>query len=461
MKTNKILKLMGIILLIILIVIVSFVGIYVKEKNKMVNLVKDYSLGMDFEGSRLIILSPDTTKETKYYDEEGQEVDTSGLSEEELEKYTKQEIAVNPTEVLNDDNYEKAKNIIEKRLTKVGVDEYTISKDSETGNILLQILEKERIDDVLQDLFMVGKFEIKDKDTNEVLMNNSDIDSVNVAYYPTETGTTVYLTIQFNKDGTKKFADITTTYVESTNDEGDRTTKNILLSLDGEDIIDTYFTEEITTGELQLSIGQETTDMDLLQDYILSASTMSVVLENGKLPITYGITTNKTISSTITEESRVVASIALLIIATTMIAYIIAEYKERGIIAGVSFVGFIALLLLVARYTDIVLTLEGVIAIILISIFYYIFLITVLNKMKTYKSEGLTPKYIMERAIYKYMLIALPVFIISIVCCFTSYLRVSSFGIVMFWGILAFTVYTFLITKTMMLDYEYLYEEEE
>lgn len=461
MKTNKILKLMGIILLIILIVIVSFMGIYVKDKNRMVNLVKDFSLGMDFEGGRLVILSPDTTTETKYYDEEGNEVDTTGLSEEEIEKYKKEEIAVNPTEVLNDNNYENAKKIIEDRLTRVGVDEYTISKDSETGNIVLQVLQKDGIDDVLQNLFVVGKLEIKDKDTGEVLMDNAYIDDINVAYYPTETGTTVYLTIQFDKAGTEKFAEITRTYVETTDEEGTRTTKNILLTLDGEDVIDTYFTEEITTGELQLSIGQETTDINLLQSYILSATTTSVILENGPLPITYGITTNKTLSSTITDEARVIASIALLIIATTMIAYIIAEYKERGIIAGVSFVGFIALLLLVSRYTDIVITIEGVIGIILISIFYYIFLITVLNKMKTYKKEGLTPKYVMERAIYKYMLIAIPVFIISIVCCFTNYLRVSSFGVVMFWGILTFTVYTFLITKTMMLDYEYLFDEEE
>ena len=54
MKLDKGLKIALIILLIILISIISFVGIYVQEKKSMVNVLKDYQLGMDLKGSRIV-----------------------------------------------------------------------------------------------------------------------------------------------------------------------------------------------------------------------------------------------------------------------------------------------------------------------------------------------------------------------------------------------------------------------
>ena len=64
MKKNK-LKVITITFFIILVTMVAFVGVYVQEKNIMENKVKDYSLAMDLNGTRNIVLkvSEETTEE--------------------------------------------------------------------------------------------------------------------------------------------------------------------------------------------------------------------------------------------------------------------------------------------------------------------------------------------------------------------------------------------------------------
>ena len=75
MKANKGLKIALIILLIILISIISFVGIFVQKKVTMANVVKDYNLGMDLKGGRVITMEVDKGTKLVYYDKDGNVVD--------------------------------------------------------------------------------------------------------------------------------------------------------------------------------------------------------------------------------------------------------------------------------------------------------------------------------------------------------------------------------------------------
>ena len=55
---NKI-KVARVVLLVVLVSIISFVGIYHKEKNKMVNFLPDYSLDSTLVGYRKLVLNVD------------------------------------------------------------------------------------------------------------------------------------------------------------------------------------------------------------------------------------------------------------------------------------------------------------------------------------------------------------------------------------------------------------------
>ena len=140
----KTIKIITIILLIVLISMIGFFGIYKQNKNQMSNIVKDYTYAMDINGARTLKLTLNS--------ENGDDVKTA-------------------------ENYETAKTIIEKRLKKLDVQEYKIGVNEETGEITVQIPENTQTDEIVSNLTTVGKFEIIDSETNDVLLDNSSIKS--------------------------------------------------------------------------------------------------------------------------------------------------------------------------------------------------------------------------------------------------------------------------------------------
>ena len=216
------LKLLTIILGIVLVTMVAFFGVYVQVQNRMEDKVKDYSYAMDLKGARNIRLTVDDSSNTVIKDSEGNEVsDAENLADEELAEkgYTKEETKKNSDEVLNEENYKKSKSIIEKRLQELGVDNYIVSLDEVSGDIIIEIPENNNTDSVVSNVGTTGKFEIIDSETKEVLMDNNDIKRVRVMYGAnntgTSTGTAVYMDIEFNKEGTEKLKNISNTYVNN------------------------------------------------------------------------------------------------------------------------------------------------------------------------------------------------------------------------------------------------------
>ena len=62
-------------------------------------------------------------------------------------------------------------------------------------------------------------------------------------------------------------------------------TKQVKLTLDGEEIMTTGFDSEINTGLLQLSYGQSSTDNATIEENANKANDVAVLLRNKKLPI--------------------------------------------------------------------------------------------------------------------------------------------------------------------------------
>ena len=64
-------KTLTIILIIILLTTIAVLGIYIPKQNKMENIVKDYTYGMDLKGARVVTLKADTSNKTIIKDKEG------------------------------------------------------------------------------------------------------------------------------------------------------------------------------------------------------------------------------------------------------------------------------------------------------------------------------------------------------------------------------------------------------
>lgn len=443
MKKFKGLKITVIVLLIILLSMVSFIGIYVQDKNQVKNILPEYILSRDLKGHRRIELKVnDEVKETKKYD-----ADNNLITDDTTEVARTEEIKVNSEEILTKENYEASKKVIEKRLEEMQVNNYDIRQNLENGTIILELPEDDNTDRIVGQLSLQGKFEIIDKDTNEVLMTNDDLKSVQSRYGTTSSGTTsIVLNIQFNKEGTEKFKNITNTYVQTTKtveqEEGEEAkeeteTKEISIKIDDTTLLSTYFSEQVTNGLLQLSVGSSTNSTtEELQEYAKEATSMAALLDSGKMPIVYEVEQNKYILSEVTQDVIEKVIVVSIIVLTLAIIYLIIKYKGKGILAGISIIGYVALLLLAIRYANVEVSIAGIIEILFSTLINYMLVVSMLKEEK------------INNAIKKYSLILIPTLVIAIAFTFTN----IAVGIVLFWGIVIAMLYNISVINLLLRD---------
>lgn len=445
----KALKRTLIILLIILLALISFGGIYIQKTKFVENILPEYKLGPDFTGLRNIGLKVSDATKDIYYDSDGNVVDEEGKNT------TKKEESVNKEENLTKDNYKKAKEIIEKRLEKIkqvqytsagivenkAIDYYTIKQNEETGKIELKLPENANTDMVLRYVATKGDFTIVD-DQDNVLMDNSYIKEAYVGYSSTSSGVTVYLTIQFDKQGTEKLKEISNTFIKTTDEEGNDTTKKIKVKIDDSEMLNTYFTEEISNGMIQLSFGTATGNS--LATYAQEAKNLETLLNAGNLPIVYEADENHYVLSDINKDMLFIPAIVLMSLLVIGIIILIVKYKVKGLLGAISIIGYIAAFLIIVRLTNVVITLEGVAGIITSIILEYISIMYALNKMK--ENTDLT----CNQCFTKFLPILVPIAISTVILCFVKWLPIYSFGMTMFWGIILVIVYNHVVTKLLV-----------
>lgn len=432
MKNNK-LKIITIILLIVLITMIGFLGIYAKEKNVVESKVKDYKFDMNLEGKRIVTLNFET--------------ENSEQTEDSLDKYR------------------QAKEILEKRLNKLSVPNYVVRLNDATGEIVVELPETENTDNWITTLTTVGKLEIIDSQTNEVLLNNDQVKTSEVLRSTTSSGTAIYFSIEFNDEGTKKLEEITKTYVpvkEENNAENTKNTENaeednkskektITMKIDDENVMSTSFEEPITDGKMHLTVGQASTDRDELNQNLKQARNMSTILSTKNLPLNYKLDGNEYIESL--SKDGVVNFIIICIIAILAVTSIILviKYKMNGLLVALANIGFSALLLLTIRYWNVVIATEGIAALIIVMILNFVLSNKILSNINKEKdNKKLEIKNIINIAIKEFTFKIIPLLIISVVFAFAVWSSTSSFGMIMFWGLTLIEFYNLIITKSLL-----------
>lgn len=410
------LKILGRILTIIIIMLVSlgsFVGIFKLEQNAMKNIIPDYELGMDLYGARHIVAKVDDT---------------------------------NAEDMLTYDNYIKSKEIIEERLKFLEISDYLVRLDDATGAIDIEIPEDATTDYFVEYTGMQGKFTMTDDETSEVLLDNNSLKKASIQYGTSSAGTTVYLVIEFNKEGSSKLQEVSKTYIKSTDSEGNDTTKKVKMSIDDQTIMTTYFGEEMTDGIMQIPLGTTTNATDI-QNYLKQASNISVFLNTEPLPIKYSVDINRFEYSDITENTLKIATIVLASIFAIMLIYMIIKYKANGILGALANVGFLALLLLAIRYGKVTLTITGIAGIAIATIIEYVITMLVIKQYNKDTDEATVNKNVNNIMSNSAKTIA-PILIMSVIFALIKWEQIASIGMVLFWAILLMIVYNAIILAT-------------
>lgn len=477
----KKIKLIAKILTIIIICLVGFVGIYLpwKQPIEMNNLVKEYNLSKDLKGYREIILK--VSDANKVLDADKKVIgDTDSYNDDTIkeQKYTKSDEKVNSSEVLNEQNYEKSKSIIEKRLSKFGVQDYNLSMDKQSGTIYIQIPEDTNTDRVVNNITQTGSVELKDsKDDTKVYLKSENLKEAKVLYNQETTGTAVYMSLQFNKEGKEILKNISENEYKtlpekdtdksedanneenkeadntdeskkedstesSSSEENKEEQKQVTLYISGSAVTTTSFDEPVETGNIDLRTAQPTTDSDALQNSITSAQTISALLNNGVLPIKYNVKENQYVKTDINAETVKKVIIAVAVIVAILLVYMIKKHKTRGILATISYIGFVSLYTILLRVFNVTIALEGIAGGIIILVLNY------LVNMKLLEVNGDKKEY--YKSYLDIIMKLIPILAISIIFVFIPVTTLASIGMTLFWGIVLMLAYNVTLTKNIV-----------
>ena len=448
-------KIITIILAIVLVSLVAFGGVYIQTQNRMEDKVKEYSLGRELNGERVV------------------EIKVTDGSTEGKTKPSDEELTV--------ENYETVKKTVENRLKDLGAQDYTISLDKENGTIRVELPENSNTDTYVYYLTASGKVEMKEKDTENVLLNDSMIKKAQYTYTSNADGAyQVYLELILTKDGQAKLDEVKNDYAvlatevseaesknnttsdntttESSTDEDNITTNTTTEGTETQKSEETkkiasltiagtsYDIEKYEKNKITVKIGSQTSNTTTVNNSIAKAAELSMLINAGKYPIDYEVDVNRYVESDIEQQQLIyfIAGVAVILVIIFIIATI--KYKGKGLLASISFIGFIALTSLLLRYTNVIISIEGIGAILLTIIINLKLNQMILNKTKTMDVVSEATK-----ASYKELFTSIiPIIIITIVFCFSGWTSLSSFGMIMFWGLVLIAVYNIVVTKTLL-----------
>ena len=477
-------KIITIILAIIAITLVAFGGVYIQTQNRMENKVKDYQLGKELEGERVIELKITSDSDDSENTETSEETD--GTTEENTENAeatdsTAEEAESEQTTVIDAETLEKCKTVkktIENRLKALGSQDYTISLNEQDGTIRVEFPEDDSVDSYAYFLYATLNIDVKDEETEEELISDSMIKKATYSYGSDNSGAyQVYLELELNKDGQAKLKEIQNNYAilstevqeiedakedeeESTDEssqgsetetsaEGETTentepTKKIAkLYIDGTE----FDVDRIEGNKIRVMMGSKTSNTTNLNNYLAQAAEISMMENSGKYPISYEIVTNRYEFSNITKTDLMYFAIAIAIILLVILLVYCIIYKSAGILASFSFIGFVAIFSLLLRYTNVAISIEGIAAIIIT-----ILLNLKLNQELLSRTKKINMVKEAMKATYKNIfLMIIPIMILTIVFCFAKWSSLNSFGLIMFWGIILVAIYNYIVTRTLLM----------
>lgn len=366
--SQKLMKVL-LVLLAILVIIIAFVGIYLPKLNKLSNIIPDYKLGSEIDGIMEYRFSVDNSENEKqvYVDSEGnvrgEVVKQENSATAEGEEATTPEndtgfnietrkVKANEEEALTKENFEKSKEIIEKRLKNAEATEYAIRMNDVTGEMVVELSKNDNIDYLYEvALNAKGAFQVIDSQTGVILIDKSHLKNASqVSNYDEKTSTyTVYLQLELDEEGANLLREISKKYIKYTDDSGEEKTDYISVQVDGSDIRKTYFAEEYTSSTLNIPISSGVQASDL-NTYAKTVSDIAYTLNNEEIPITYKVNNEGIfVKSNINDNASLIFKIA--VIATLVVATVIfiVKYKFKGLLASILNAALIGLVIIVLK----------------------------------------------------------------------------------------------------------------
>ncbi|BDG59271.1 protein translocase subunit SecD [Caldinitratiruptor microaerophilus] len=247
-----------------------------------------------------------------------------------------------PEAKVTRDAMQRAMDVIEYRVNKLGVSEPNIQLEGDR-RIIVELADVPNVEQARQVIGKTALLKFVDPDGNTVLTGK---DLVKAQVIQTGQGRTEFgVSLELSPEGTKKFADATTKFVG----------RQIAIYLDEDVISAPVVNEPIPSGRAQIT-GNFTAE---------SAKQLADLLNGGALPVKLNIIENRTVSATLGRTALALSLRAGLIGLGLVAAYMVLFYRVPGLLADFALVLYLLLTLGVLYGIGAVLTLPGIAGIVL------------------------------------------------------------------------------------------------
>ena len=206
-------------------------------------------------------------------------------------------------------------------------------------------------------------------------------------------------------------------------------------------MLQTYIGDELTNGVLQIPLGQASSEYE---DFVItynSTARVAGILNLEKMPLSYKLNADNYVQSHITTETRIIAIVSFAVIVLILSIVMIVKYKLAGLKFAILNVGYIAIVTLAFRYTNVLITLNSLIAFAGVVGINMLFEYKLLENLR--KNDDI--KLVFTETMKQLYLAIIPVAIVAIIFTFMQSAVISSIGMVLFWGIAIQALYSGLL----------------
>ncbi|NMB27156.1 MAG: protein translocase subunit SecD [Tissierellia bacterium] len=328
--------------------------------------------------------------------------------------------------------------VINKRVDGLGVAEPNIVKES-NKRIRIELAGIENPQEAIDIIGKTAQLQFIDPEGNEVI-NGKNVKASEARFQKTEVGDKPVVTLEFDKEGAKKFAQSTKELAGKINNEE----KIIYIVLDGEVISAPIVDEPITDGKGVIR-GEFT---------IEEANSLANLIRAGALPVEMKALQSRVIGPTLgleaLQKSIKAGIIAILIIFLFMLFY----YRIPGIVANIGLAIYILIVVYSMKFLGVKLTLPGIAGLILSIGMAVDANVLIFERIKEEIRNGKSIRASIEHGFKRALTSVLDSNITTLIAGFVLYYfgigPIKGFGVTLILGIIASMITAVFITKYLL-----------
>ncbi|HWQ73187.1 MAG TPA: protein translocase subunit SecD [Desulfitobacteriaceae bacterium] len=327
---------------------------------------------------------------------------------------------------ITSDDIDKAKAIIEKRINELGISEPIVQADYDKKRVIADIAGIQDPDKAVEVIKTTAKLTFRDPQGNVVLEG----DQLKDAKAGTKPGGQEFVVnLTFSSDGAKKFAEITSKYLN----------QRIGIYLDDKLLTNPQVQTVIPNGEAYID-GYQTLD---------DAANDAVLMRSGSLPVSMSIAEKRQVGASLGVDSLQKSIKAGIFGIVFIFLFMLAFYRLPGFVADFSLIAYVLIVLWVLKLFGAVLTLPGIAGFILSIGMAVDFNIIIYERVKEELRFGKSLRAAVESGFSRAFITVIDAHVTTLIAAATLYFlttgSVRGFAITLGIGILAslFTAITF------------------